>query len=256
MYYKTVFYEYSEGRLSLSFGLWLFIFVFFTGFWAWTSYITMRQMKAWQLYAKKRKLRYHSNGVLDTPSVTGSVDGYKISIFASEHSELDARSQRRLTAIEVSMHTGLPVPTAIASGGMVPVMEPLDLNQELKPQHPKWDDSFIARTRDNKVLEYYLEAERLDKLVDLMGKDKVWVVLLFLAETGLLRMDTPLPLDDPRELDKAVKTLIDLAKALELRKGEAGTLMRKSNDAIGSNKIESVDEGLLVDNVGFELEED
>ena len=120
MYYKTVFYEYSEGRLSLSFGLWLFIFVFFTGFWAWTSYITMRQMKAWQLYAKKRKLRYHSNGVLDTPSVTGSVDGYKISIFASEHSELDARSQRRLTAIEVSMHTGLPVPTAIASGGPAP----------------------------------------------------------------------------------------------------------------------------------------
>ncbi len=242
--------------MSLSFLLWLFIFVFFAGFWAWTSYITMRQIKAWKLYANKRNLRYHSNGILDTPSVTGAVDGYKISIFASEHSELDARSQRRLTAIEISMHTGLPVPAAIASGGMVPVIEPLDLHQEFKPQHKKWDDSYIIRTRDNKVVGHYLEEERVDKLVALMGKDKVWLVLLFLSDTGLLRMDTPLALDDPREVDKAVKQLIDLAKVLELRKGEAGTLERKKADSAGSNEIESIDEGLLVDNVGLELEDE
>lgn len=242
--------------MSLSFGLWLFITLFFTWFWAWTSFISWRQIQAWKTYAKTRKMRYHSNGLLVTPTLTGSVDGYKVSIFASEHSELDARSNRRLTAIELHMHTRLPVAGAIASGGMVPVVEPLNLHQEYKPPHNKWDDAYIVRCRDNKVIENYLEQERLDGLVKLMGRDKVWIVLLFLEETGLLRMDTPLALDNPKQLDKAVKELVALAKVLELRKGEAETLLRKSSDAAGSNSIDAIDEGLLIDNVGFELEDD
>ena len=242
--------------MSLSLGLWVFIVVFFAWFWSWTSYITFRQINAWKVFAKKRSLRFHSNGILETPSISGAIDGYKISIFASEHSELDARSQRRLTAIEVNMHSGLPVMTAMASGGMVTVIEPLDLHQEYKPSHNKWDDSYIIRTRDNKVAQHYLDDARTDALVELMQEEKAWVVLLFLSDTGLLRFDTPLALDKPKDLDAVVKKVIAVVKSLELRKGEGESLLRKRTDSVGSNSILAIDEGLLVDNVGFELEDD
>lgn len=242
--------------MSLTLGLWLFIVVFFGGFWAWTSYVVVRQIQAWKTYAKKRNLRFHSNGFLETPSLSGAVDGYKVSVFASEHSELDARSQRRLTAIEINMHTGLPVATAVASGGMVPVIEPLDLSQEYKPSHKKWDNSYIMRTRDNKVLTHYWNEERLQSVLGLMEEENAWVVLLFLSDTGLLRLDTPLALDNPRELDRVVKKMIAAIKVLELHAGEAESLIRKRSKSADSDGVLDVNEGLLIDGIGLELEED
>ncbi len=242
--------------MSFTLALWLVIVAFFLWFWAWTSFITYRQINAWKLYAQKRNLRFHANGFLETPSISGAIDGYRVSIFASEHSELDQRSQRRLTAIEVSLHTSLPVSAAFASGGMVPVIEPLDLSQEFKPSYKGWDDSYIIRSKDNQVIAYYLDEERAEKLTSLMGKDKAWVVLLFVSETGLLRFDSPLPFDDPRKLDEIVKELLSVAKVLDLRKGESESLLRKRSNSVGTNKISEIDEGLLIDTVGFELEDD
>lgn len=242
--------------MSLTLGLWLCIVAFFVWFWVWTSYTTFKQIKGWKAFAKKRNIRFHSNGFLETPSLSGAIDGYKISVFASEHSELDQRSQRRLTAIEVNLHTSLPVSTAFASGGMVSVIEPLDLSQEFKPSYSDWDDTFIIRTKDNNVVHHYCEDARISKLVELMKKDKAWVVLLFLSDSGLLRFDTPLPLDDPKDLNDIVKEIISAAKVMELRKGEGEGLLRKRSDSAGSNEIETIDEGLLVDNISFELEDD
>ncbi|MGH1456992.1 MAG: hypothetical protein ACRBDI_09445 [Alphaproteobacteria bacterium] len=242
--------------MSLTLALWIFIVVFFLWFWAWTSFITYRQINGWKLFAKKRNLRFHSNGFLETPSLSGAIDGYKVSVFASEHSELDQRSQRRLTAIEVSLHTSLPVSAAFASGGMVSVVEPIDLNHEYKPSLKEWDDSYIIRTQDNKVVEHYFDDERAETLISLMKKDKAWVVLLFLSDSGLLRFDTPLPFDNPKELDEIVKSLISAAKIMDLRKGESESLLRKRSNSVGTNEIVDIDEGLLIDNVGFELEDD
>ncbi len=193
---------------------------------------------------------------METPSISGAIDGYNVSIFESEHSELDGRSQKRLSAIEIGLHTGLPVPCAIASAGMVPVVETLDLRQEFKPNTKNWDDSYIARTNDSSVIAHYLEGGRLEKLLTLMKTDKAWVVVIFLNETGLLRLDTPLPLDNPRDIDVLVKQMLNLAKALELKSGEDKDLLRKRLQTASDKKVLDIDEDLLSDDIGLELEED
>lgn len=215
-----------------------------------------RQKKAWKLYAKKRSLRYTANRVLETPSLNGAIDGYKVSVFASEHSELDARSQRRLTAIEISMHSGLPLQGAVASGGMVTVIEGLDMHQEFRPEHPKWDNSFVIRTQSNAMMQSYLTQERLDKLTALMARDKVWVVFISVdEETSLLRLDTPRALDDPKALDELVKALLEVAKTLELNKGEGKRLLKTSKASKEAGPRLDVDDDFLHDDIGFELEE-
>ncbi len=214
-----------------------------------------RQRRAWKFYAQKRKLRYSSEGFYQGSTMSGAIDGYKVTIFTSEHSELDARSQRRLSAIEVNLNSELATYGAIASGGMVPVVESLDLHQEFKPDSEKWDDAYVVRTLDSAYMRKYLNGERLNKIIDLMLEDKVWIILLFLGGAGLLRLDTPAPLDDPKRIDFLVKKMIDVARALELKDGEDKDLLRKISSSNEKHKKLDVDDDLLDDDIGLELED-
>ncbi len=241
--------------MSLSFILWSIISGFLISFWGWTIYVVLNQKRAWKFYADKKKLRFHSNGMLETPSISGAVDGYKVSIFASEHSELDSRSQRRLTAIEIAMHTGLPFHGAIASGGMVPIVDVLDLPQEYKPPASGWDDSYIIRTRDQNLMQKYFTDERVKALIDLMQVEKAWVILLFLGDYGLLRLDTPSPIDNPKDLDKLINQLIAVARELELKDGEAKDIINDRSKLDKATAKLKIDDKLLGDDIGFELED-
>ncbi len=242
--------------LSLSFAIWFLISSFLVGFWVWTSYILYKQKRAWKIFADTRKLRYYSNSFYDGPSMSGAIGEYKISIFTSEHSELDARSKRRLTAIEVNLSTGLTVTSAVASGGMVSVIEGVDMIQEYKPQVKGWDDAYIARTNDLEYMQAYLNDERLTKLIELMNVKKAWVVLVFFDATGLLRFDTPTAVDDPREMDGIIKQIISVARALEIKDGEEKDLQRKRVKKDLSKSKLQIDDDLLDDDIGLELEND
>ncbi|MGH1376344.1 MAG: hypothetical protein ACRBCK_08350 [Alphaproteobacteria bacterium] len=215
-----------------------------------------KQKSAWKFFAEKRKLRYHANRIMESPSISGAIDGYNISMFTSEHSELDARSGRRLTAIEISLHSGLSLPCAIATGGMVSVVEMLDINKEYKPNFKGWDDSYIVRVDDIPYIEAYMTEDRTKKLVDLMKVDKAWIILIFLSDRGILRLDTPYPVDHPKKIDALIKQMIDVAKALELEEGEEQTLQRKKSKADAENQVLHVDDDILEDEIGFELEDD
>lgn len=216
----------------------------------------IRQRRAWRFYADRRKLRFHSSGLMSTPTLNGTIEEYTVSIFASEHSELDERSQRRLTAIELTMNSCLPVHAAFASGGMVEIVERLNIAKEFKPNVKGWDDSYIIRTRDIAVTQGYLTEDRLNQVVGLMRMDKAWVVIMFVQEQGLIRIDTPLPLDSPKKIDLVIKQMINAARVLELKDGEVKDLMRRRLDEEASRKTLDIDDDLLDDHLGLELEDD
>ncbi|MDH5721964.1 MAG: hypothetical protein OEY94_01410 [Alphaproteobacteria bacterium] len=242
--------------MSLSILLWLFISTFLLGFWLWTSYVLYKQKRAWKIYAEKRKLRYDGNGLYESPSFSGSLSEHKILAFTSDHSEYDARSQRRLTSIEVTLNSALPLGTAIASGGMVPYIETVKLAQEFKPDAKGWDDSYIIRTADKSIVSVYLNEKRLKTLLDLMKTPRVWIVLIFYDGGGLLRLDTPAPLSDPKELDKMVKMLLAAAEDFELGKGEYTILRKKSKELKSSTATLDVDDDLSAPSYELELEDE
>jgi len=76
-----------------------------------------------------------------------------------------------------------------------------------------------------------------------------------LGDTGILRLDTPLPLDDPKRIDFLVKKLIDAARVLELKKGEDKDLLREISESNEKQKTLDIDDDLLGDDIGFELED-
>jgi len=240
--------------LSLSIVIWLFISVFLLGFWFWTSYVLYKQKRAWKIYAEKRKLRYDGNGLYESPSFSGALEEHKVLAFTSDHSEYDARSQRQLTSIEITLNSVVPIGTAIASGGMVPYIETVSLPQEFKPKAKGWDDSYIVRTADKGIVSVYLNETRTQTLLDLMKIPKAWIVLIFYDGGGLLRLDTPVPLSSPTELDKTIKMLLAAADEFELGKGEYTILLKKSKELRASTATLDVDDDMPLQSL--ELEQD
>lgn len=241
--------------------VWIALSLFLLGFWFWSNWVLYRQKQAWKLFAKKRKLRYYSGKVFDSPELSGTFQEFEVLAFTAEHDSEDGRVGRRLTSIEVSLHSSLPVSAAVASGGMVKLVEELHFQAEFRPDIPGWDNSYIVRSRDNAVMRAYLTDRRFQALVKLMKIKNAWTILFFTGGRGLLRIDTSDPLYDPKKLDGIMKQMVEVAKILELEKGETNKLAALIGREVErgverSTSIIETPDKVFDEPVGFTLEDD
>jgi len=235
--------------------LWGVLALSLLGFLVWTLVILMRQKRAWSLYAEKRKLRYKSTSFMDVPEIKGVLGEHGINVFESEHVTPDARSVRKLTAIEVNLNSDMPIDGGIASGGLIPIMETLNFKQEYVPKFKAWKKSYVARADSKSVLEAYLSDERLKALCELMKIKNSWIILVFKEDAMLLRIDIADPLHSPKRLDALVKKMLKAAQALELKSGESKRLKAASVKEDSKNVALELDDDVL-DSSGLTLEGD
>lgn len=240
--------------------IWIILWLFLSGaliyFLGWTLFILFRQKQAWKGFSVRKKLRYRAHSMMASPEMSGSLDGYSINFLIGEHFTPDGRASRKLTAIEVQLKSHMPFEGGIASGGMVPVVQSTRMKEEIKPNHPKWDKNYIASSSSGAALEAYLTPERIDALTSLMKIRNGWVILIFRAETFLLRFDTPDPLDSQQKLDKITDKIIEMARVLELKPGEDGRLKLETTKKPVKEKALSVDERDFRESSAFQLEDD
>lgn len=235
--------------------LWALLAIVILGFAGWTIVILLRQKKAWGNFARKHKLRYKGRGFMSSPEVSGVMQKYAVSVFGCEHSLEQGRSTRKMIAVEITLHSGMPFDGAVASGEMVEFIKTLEMSAEIKPESGYWKDAYLARSNNRQAMLDYLTDERLKALGGLMERKDLWVTFAFNDKITLLRIDTAYPLDSVGSLDKLLKELLGLAKLLELAKGEKSRLkqaqIRKSMEG-GRIDIDDDDQ----DAPGFELEND
>ncbi len=242
--------------------IWVALSLFLLGFWFWSNWVLYKQKQSWKLYARKRKLRYRSGRIFDSPELSGTYQDFEVLCFTAQHDAEDGRPGRSLTSIEVTLHSSLPVSAAIASGGMVQLVEELHFQAEFRPETPGWDNSYIVRSRDGAVMKAYLTDRRAQALVKLMKIKNAWIILFFTGGRGLLRIDTPDPLHDPKHLDDVIKKMVEAAKIMELEKGETNRLnavvgrdIERGGERAQPSVIETP-EKIFEEPVGLTLEDD
>ncbi len=248
------FFTLTGVNLSIWVFIWILLSAGLLGFSAWTFYVLYSQKKSWREFAKKNKLRFGLSKPISAPEITGVIDDYTIGIFTAEHASPDARGMRKLTAVEVALKSEMPIEGAVGSGGMVPLIQSLDFNEEFRPDHGAWDSSYIIRTRNRDVIEGYLSAERLNALTSVMKVKNLWLIFIFRKEGVLLRVDMPDPLVTSEKIEKIVKTLIKTAKVLELKEGEAKRLSAQRQKTKDEDRMVSVDDKTGEEDIDLELE--
>lgn len=240
--------------------IWIILWLFLSGallyFLGWTLFILFRQKQAWKSFSTRKKLRYRTANMMASPEMGGALDGRSINFLIGEHFTPDGRSSRKLTAVEVQLLSKMPFEGGIASGGMVSVVQSIRMKEEIKPNHPKWDKNYIAVGSSGAALEAYLTPERMDALTSLMKIRNGWVILIFRAQTFLLRFDTPDPLDSQQKLEKITDKLLELAELLELKPGEDGRLKLETTKKPIKEKSLAVDERDFKESDSFQLEDD
>lgn len=214
----------------------------------------MRQKKSWRDFAKKHKLRYKNASMMMSPQVSGVYKDYPIWVFTGEHESERGGANRKLTAIEIELESRMPVSGAIASGGMVRIVQEMGYSDEYVPTYKGWKGDYIVRGDDKYIMGEYLTEDRVAALCALMETKTFWLIFIFKGNDTILRIDTPEPFESEEKLTKTIDLLIDAAKKLELRKGEVTRLKTKKSQRQEAARVE-IEDGAL-DSIGLELEED
>lgn len=242
--------------MSIWFLLWLFLSGALLYFLGWILYILVRQKQAWKIFAGQKKLRFKDGSLMASPEMSGTVDNYPVSFFVGEHLAKDARASRKLTALEIKLKSKMPFAGAMASGGMVPLIQSMQFKDEVRFDHPQWDKNFIALSSSRLALMAYMNKERLDALTSLMRIRNGWVAFVFRDDLVLLRFDTPDPLETQEKLGKILQKMLSLAQILELKPGEEGLLKSEAAKKPPKEVSIAVDERDFKEAKTFELEDD
>ncbi len=207
--------------MSVWFAFWVVLSLFLFGFVVWTLYIVVRQKQAWKAFSVTHGLRYTSSALMRSPEMDGVLEGYKFSFFTSEHTAPDMRGQRKMTAVEVTLHSTMPFEGGVASHGLIPVLKGLAFKTEVKPASDLWSAACVAGGDHRFALEAYLTPERIQILMNLAQIPYTWMILLFKGDAMLLRLDTSSPLETVEKLEKVRRVMRKAASVLELHAGEA-----------------------------------
>lgn len=210
--------------MSVWFLLWLFLSLTLLYFFGWTLFVLWRQKKAWRLFAQKRKLRFTPGNLGEAPEMDGVIGDYPFAFFPAQFELGDVRHSRKMTAIEIVLKTMPPFEGFIASGLLVEAVKTSELQHEIKPDHKDWDDQNIALTNHIAAMKAYLTPERQAIVTKWMNTKNIWFIIGFRNGTHLLRVDTPLPLDDPKKVNALVKRLLADIPALEVLDEEKAKL--------------------------------
>jgi len=105
------------------------------------------------------------------------------------------------------------------------------------------------------VLNKFLDKDRAKALADLMERKNTWVIFIFKGADTVLRIDTPSPFENLEKLTKTIDDMVEIARLLELRKGESGNLTSlKMRKEAASIHVDVDDDELAF--IGLELEDD
>lgn len=242
--------------MSVWLALWIVFSLLLLAFLGWSLWISYQQKKVWKNFAEKNKLRYKSISFLQTPEMDGVIEGFRFNFFGSEHASKDLRSTRKMTAIEVTLSSSLPINGGCASGSMVDVLKLFGFKAEIRPEIEGWNKTYLIAGTHKRVLEMYFTLERTSLLARVMKIKNLWMIFLFADGKTLLRIDTSNPLVSSEQLEKLTKILLSAVQALELKNGEGKLLKAEESKAVLHEKSLVVDEKTLEQSFGLELEED
>ncbi|MCK6418783.1 MAG: hypothetical protein L6Q57_07595 [Alphaproteobacteria bacterium] len=196
--------------------IWILLSVFLLGFMGWTLYLHLRQTMMWRAFAQANGLRFQMTGWLTPPSVEGVYQTFKISVFTGEHAPPNERSTQKRTAIELHIPTLPPFSGGLASAGMVPVLRNFDWPEMPLPAAFDTSVPMLALSPDAAAYGAYWTPDRIQAINSLVKIPRVWVIYVQRPDTALLRLDTPLPLERPGQLEKYLQRMAAVARVLML----------------------------------------
>jgi hypothetical protein len=218
--------------------LWFVVSAFILSIYAWSLWILYQQKKAWKAFAKKNDLEYRPGRLTEPPFVTGKYRKHKIFLYTSIQETADVRGQRFVTAIEIELGQGLPVPAALGTKEVGYLIMNLRFNMEYEPDSEHWKNSYVLRTTNTAMLDKYLTKERLETIGKLFAMNSASVLFFFDPVEAVLRIETSDPLRDSTRIEKIIDRILRDVEKLKTSAEEQKEIENAANAAPPPGSVE------------------
>lgn len=209
--------------------VWAVLSAFVLGVFAWSIKVLGQQKRSWKAYAQKHNLTYQPGKFMQSPVMTGILQGRQVGFYTDAQSTNDMRGQRLVTVIEIELGKGMPVGAAIATKEYVGFLTGMKLDKTYKPAASEWDDSYIIKTDNPAALEKYLTPERVKVLHSLFSMRNITALFFFDNLDAVLRIETTDPLRNPDKMEKIIERLMKAMDILDATGASAQTMAENKN---------------------------
>lgn len=194
--------------------IWGLFAVLVLGFVGWTLLILHQQKKTWAAFAKRHKLTYQRGKFMDSPTVTGLLNGRRFSLYSGVQQTPDIRGQRFVTIVEFLFGPGFPTGAVMATKEYEGFINGLVFDQSYEPDLAEWRKDYILRTRNERSLRAYLTKDRLQALCTVFATKNAMTLFFFDELEAVLRIETSDPMRTDVYLNGIIRRLSDAADRL------------------------------------------
>ncbi|HAJ90333.1 MAG TPA: hypothetical protein DCM27_04880 [Rhodospirillaceae bacterium] len=203
--------------MNIWFMIWVFVATFILGTSVWSYLILLKQKRAWEIVSKKCDLRYSSEAVLKSPSLSGVFRGIELDIFSDQPISGKFREGGARTIFQFTLKAPLPSQGMIGSMAFKNFIDGLSVQEKFVGEgSTALLPSLYNRVRSVELMVPYFTKERVSALNAVLNIKNSPAVLIFSQDETLLRIESADPFDDPARLEKFLIKATDAAKIISV----------------------------------------
>jgi hypothetical protein len=194
--------------------LWVFIAIFIMGLFAWSMQILLRQKKAWQIVSNSLNLGYVKGKLTSSPSLSGSLKSFPLTIYSEEQLVNQNGSKRYRTIIQFQLPIIIPSQGIIASSDAKNFANSLTLSEVMSVEGTTIHPSITLRANQISLLQTYLTDEKIKSLNTIMTIKGIACIFIFDENSTFVRFETPDAFDDAPRLERFLLKAVEHIRVL------------------------------------------
>lgn len=203
--------------MNIWFMIWVFVATFILGTSVWSYLILLKQKRAWEIVSKKCDLRYNSEAILKSPSLSGVFRGIELDIFSDQPISGKFREGGARTIFQFTLKAPLPSQGMIGSMAFKNFIDGLSVQEKFVGEGATaLLPALYNRVRSVELMVPYFTKERVSALNAVLNIKNSPAVLIFSQDETLLRIESADPFDDPTRLEKFLIKATDAAKIISV----------------------------------------
>lgn len=203
--------------MNIWFVIWVFVatFILGTSFWSYT--ILLKQKRSWETVSKKLELRYLSEAILKSPTLSGVFKGFEVDVFSDQPISGKFREGGARTIFQFSLPAPLPSQGAIGSMVFKNFIDGMMINEKFVGEGATaLLPEIYNKVRSKELMVPYFTKERVSALNAVLNIKNSPAIMIYSPDQTLLRIESSDPFDNPERMQKFMNKVADAAKILSI----------------------------------------
>ncbi len=213
--------------------LYFLVAAFILGVFFWTIRILVQQKAAWSKFAQRHGFTYERGRMMASPGVRSDEPPFIFFFYAEEKPTDDGRGTTFRTIVQACWDSEAGFEFAVGTGALKDTIRSMSRGAMINSKEAfDFPDgmSVASRSSDSERARAYMTPERRKALGAFFRQKNADGILVFDEKTGVLRLETPDPLETVQKIERAYALIKKVSRALILKETESALRESRPDD--------------------------